>query len=609
MRADPYLHKPVGLSDPRTNPFILLAVTPSTSRANLEAAHTAARELQLSSEEVLLAAAEELSDPGKRLPHELSFPLDGRLEDIQKLCQALSSDATDREVLRLVKDYAPLSKFNALSYLATRGAASDLLLIAFIKAQAAISAHDIYELLKEQRKAAGLPAPALIDVSQSLQNLISERHRNIVSAYAHISDAAAALLICAEHCSASDRHQREVLTQLVAVYQNATVELRTNACIIVHSAIAALDQPSKGALVKQLSRCLRDYLSLAGPIIVSERAGGRADEEAATIAASLRNLLSRLSEERNYEVAREIAKECLEAFAVDPATAAQFKDPANILGQLAAETALTRLKETIERVEALALRDPSSTQNLSDVWLAFDRASDACVAPRQDERLWIDVRDFGTRLAERPISLQFARNLISELLERARAANLDEETMKSITQAAERTNLERSARREAQPGNRTPIRTAVAIVAILLLGIGVGFLISSHLSQRASAPQPQTVSTPPTDRRELGAIPPVGSGQRFSREFVRYCEFQKQRLQVIKQHVQWREDIAAYNTLANDYNSRCSNYFFQDEDLKAVLQEVATNRDRLESEAKQVLANWPWRANTEVAPTASTAPK
>lgn len=56
------------------------------------------------------------------------------------------------------------------------------------------------------------------------------------------------------------------------------------------------------------------------------------------------------------------------------------------------------------------------------------------------------------------------------------------------------------------------------------------------------------------------------------------------------------QDIQAFNILANDYNSRCSTFYYLDEDLKIVIEEVNTRKKILEADAKRILATWPWHS-------------
>ena len=63
-------------------------------------------------------------------------------------------------------------------------------------------------------------------------------------------------------------------------------------------------------------------------------------------------------------------------------------------------------------------------------------------------------------------------------------------------------------------------------------------------------------------------IPAVGKEQHLTLDYVRYCRFQEERLRIIKGRVQGPDDIKAFNGLANDYNSRCANFYYLDDDLR-----------------------------------------
>ena len=142
---------------------------------------------------------------------------------------------------------------------------------------------------------------------------------------------------------------------------------------------------------------------------------------------------------------------------------------------------------------------------------------------------------------------------------------------------------------------------AAALLAMLgLLGTYWTLDPGAAVSVASAPPPPQQ----PKTEQEL--LPPVGNGQRFSREYVRYCHFQEERLRVVKQQVRGPEDIRAYNALANDYNSRCSDFFYQDEDLRLVREEVIAKRQLLEADAERILSTWPWHTKMGGAPAAAS---
>jgi hypothetical protein len=134
----------------------------------------------------------------------------------------------------------------------------------------------------------------------------------------------------------------------------------------------------------------------------------------------------------------------------------------------------------------------------------------------------------------------------------------------------------------------------VFFVTLVAAAICAIFLSYRYFDLPSSPFAASIPAAPPRLAPEI--IPPVSKGERFKLDFVRYCHFQEERLRVVKQHVQGPEDIRAYNMLANDYNSRCSNFFYLDEDLKTVTEEVKAKRQMLEADAMRILSTWPWHA-------------
>ncbi len=162
------------------------------------------------------------------------------------------------------------------------------------------------------------------------------------------------------------------------------------------------------------------------------------------------------------------------------------------------------------------------------------------------------------------------------------------------------------------PGLAVPVRSrtvphvrkaALAVAALLVM---LGLLVAYWAFDGGAAFSVASAPNPPDAKAEPEVLPPVGKGQRFAREYVRYCRFQEERLRVVKQQVRGPEDIRAYNALANDYNSRCSDFFYQDEDLRAVKEEVIAKQKLLEADAERILATWPWRINVGKVPAAAS---
>jgi hypothetical protein len=87
-------------------------------------------------------------------------------------------------------------------------------------------------------------------------------------------------------------------------------------------------------------------------------------------------------------------------------------------------------------------------------------------------------------------------------------------------------------------------------------------------------------------------MPQIGNGQHLELEGVRYCHYQQERLRFIKNWLKDAEDTRTYNLMIVDYNSRCSDFFYRDEDRKQVEAEVDTKKDVLESDARRIVSGW-----------------
>ena len=96
-------------------------------------------------------------------------------------------------------------------------------------------------------------------------------------------------------------------------------------------------------------------------------------------------------------------------------------------------------------------------------------------------------------------------------------------------------------------------------------------------------------------------VPPVGRGQHFTLGNVRYCHFQEERLKIMKPDVRGPEAMRAFNLLVVDYNSRCSDFLYQDSDVAAVNAELKVKRPLLEADAKRIMASWSPRGSSDPA--------
>ena len=106
-------------------------------------------------------------------------------------------------------------------------------------------------------------------------------------------------------------------------------------------------------------------------------------------------------------------------------------------------------------------------------------------------------------------------------------------------------------------------------------------------------PATTTPAPPRSDSFDTGeTLPAAGTGLALTRSNIRYCTFQRVRLEAARPSIQAGAQGQRFSTAINDFNSRCSDYRYQQSDKDAVDAEVAAKRFSLESEGRSLAASW-----------------
>ena len=115
--------------------------------------------------------------------------------------------------------------------------------------------------------------------------------------------------------------------------------------------------------------------------------------------------------------------------------------------------------------------------------------------------------------------------------------------------------------------------------------------------QTTTAPQ---TTTPPTQRSDsLDAsetMPAVGTGLALTRPNIRYCTFQRVRIEAARPALAGAVQQQSFNATIDDFNARCSDYRYRQSDKDAVDAELPRKRFSLEAEGRALAASW--RSNT-----------
>lgn len=595
------------------SPYRILEINPTATSAQIEAAYATLLDRIPAAETALADAYAAVLDPAQRLMYELSYPLDCSPAQLDLLYAALENNASAQECLTVAAQLPPLSRANFLAEVAASRPAESALLIALLDAHTSIDFTAIYELLKAFRKQAGCPTPSLVSVNDSLRELFGRHTEAAVRGYGAVENALQPILECTQHILATGEPYRiEALSGLLDAYRESMTELALAADEkIAESCETLKQQPDSSVAIDVFKDALERWIALYGPLILLTQQRRQPDPKLAGAIDRVHLLLADLSIEQKYPAARKIADDVRVAFGLMPQAVERFSHAAASVQSLNAEAATRTFHDLIEqlatRPDALIKVLESdgfgrrSSQPARKLWKVFCRSIKTAGSPELQGQLWLALRDLALCLADRPEGATAAAGLLAGLVRHGERTSLEPAVLVSLRDGlgqVEKTHhvtfrakshfLERYGRRLAFACG-VLIGTACGAAAYRYLDTGSARSLvepAGHVLQHSAV----------SFGREL--IPPPGKDQHLALDYVRYCRFQEERLRIIKGLVQGADDARAFNSLANDYNSRCGNFYYLDDDLKLVMEELGAKHEALEAEAKHIVAAWPWRAGS-----------
>ena len=590
-------------------PFRILGIDPAATSQRVLDAFEMARRNYVAIDEVLSRARDDLLDPSRRLDCELAFPLDGPAAEIPALLAALTSESSTDELLALADRLAPLARANFTAHVAGRRPASSALLFALVESHVFINSVQIFEALKRFRTAAAMPAPALVSVNQGLEKLLSAHARAALAGFEQFDQAIEPMLGCTQQVLERGGAYLSVLGRLLENYRELIRAPQADCFDAIEVAGRALQQrPADSASLERLARALHDWVVLSRPLMLAAPTAGIGRVELELAPRAVRLLTAELASRGQYDSALQLASIGTDAFLLMPAVVDEFRQDVELIARLALQAKLEPLLDLIDRLQAapaavisaLTVRpfgaaSPEPARALWDQFLAVLQATDATkpVEP------WRFLRNFAMHLSGHHGSTAGAASLLIGLVRHGEAVGVNPEIVQALRR--DLATLRPGGRKRAllsgtKPGRRSRTLAAALAAVILVAGLsalalheGAGHVPQGWYHALSSRLGEMTQSYPET-------APPVGTGQHLSLSGVRYCHYQAARLEIIKQAARSPEDVRAFNLLVVDYNSRCSDFFYQDKDLAQVNAEVAARRPELEADAKRMMAGWPGHA-------------
>ena len=627
-------------------PFRRLLARPSATHQVISAALRSAQQKRPADPRSLTAAQDALFDLNERLFHELTFPLACSPAEAEAFFFALETDLSTEEVFRFAKRLSPLDRANFFAHVASHRPAPGELLIALICAHAAIDANDVWSRLGAARQIAELAPPSISDVKDVLTDLVGLHSAAAIDGYESIWDAVLPVSECTSQIlSCEDRSRWAALHQLLDCYASRIEGPREDAQGYVETACTLVrDRPNDHELREALGESVRLWMALCRPLLAWQ-AKTAADLKLETPLEEVRAVIFALSQANQFEAALWVSQATRAIFAVVPTTMEQLKSDARQLTRLSVMVQLEKLGAIVEEalsnpqpfIQALQISgfSPRSLDPASKLWNAFVNAAATTDSELRDLS-WKLIHRLTLRLSNKQEAEKALIALLTGLIAYGEGNAPSPKMLKEMRnnfkfmQSFVGTSLPLGPQKQAVPAlpQKRPMLRALNLPGsfgrpwrarnkergatvgnrpLRRVAIGAGVLGAIALAGTALSLRPDwpaTFTSGPSaataEPAPLGTqtMPSVGTAQRLGLEGVRYCHFQQERLRRIKQWIKSPEDVRQLNLLVVDYNSRCSDFFYRDEDLRRVEAEMDANRSLLETEARQIVSSWSGRGGS-----------
>jgi hypothetical protein len=598
---------PINLS---VHPFRRLRVGPAANNQQIDEAFDLARQEKLASVEELINARESIVDLSRRLPHELSYPIDSSSADVDAIYAVLSNDMSLRELLSFAERLPPLSRANYLAHLATTRSTDDNMLCALLRAHACIEPMEVYETIRELRRTGARPAPSLASVKQGLQHLLASHDQAAINGLKRGEGWFVPVLTCTQQTlSRNDRHQIEALGNLLAAYRQSIHQQQADKIQEIKTASHAIGlRPTDISTHEAFAQALTGWELLLRPAAAFNVHQGIFDPEFQTPLDLVRSLTSDLVGRDHIEVALEVTHLARNVLGSMPKAIESLDEDTHLIEGQFVDLETKPLEDFVDRFESdfnsliPALKASGFGQNskgpAKELWNIFVQVVEATKRVESAEP-WLFIRDLALHLHHNVEDRAAGSALVSGLLQHGQSVSAAPSLLSRLREDLRVIQPEHCAETSRPPKSVRNGKlwwagfalAAIGAVALYVAREGTDRLWSKSLTRTANGSKDINLEVEPS----------VGAGQHFSLGNLRYCQFQEERLRVMKANVHGADDTRAFNLLAVDYNSRCSDYLYQDSDVAIVSAEVIANRQRLADEAARIMLTWPGHAKGSAA--------
>ena len=639
--------------DVTSNPFHVLGVSLRSTRDDIADAYQDALVDGQHDEQALIQAHQALLGSKTRLEAELSWLLGFSPFRANQLIEQISTGKSGESILAESSNMTGLGVANALATLCTRFPGNKAIVTALLTSYEDVSEEDALARIAENRRVSGFPKadPGLI---REILPKITEAHAR--AAAESISKAEHPGKLMTEFVEASRASTGPVRNFLEAIAQHfdtwSAPQLRDIKDNIDLAAQRIREDPSAKEPVEDIVRLLSEWDEYSQPAQLLEQAKGLDEQRSKELYDQLRDLCLWLANEQNeYEPSLAISKALLKTFPELPTVAIQASEDIIALESLIEDaksieqfsplvTAVETCLNDLSRLDSDLLKkgfSPQGTRLAKTLYEAFEGAALAAEGTEHADVPWMMVRAVAIELNNSLSSPEAALDIIEGLLgfektkpsatvkerltedhatlqvdfkfeELKQAAN-QEDHKKALRLADEILSLShdedgRLAARglkaaiEQRLKRRRRVRLFWGGAAAVVVGIWLSGEFEttnkptySPRSPPSTSPQ-RSFAEPPSTAANAEQRPPKAQGRVLTTAEVRYCVFQRTRLEELNAMTKNNSEVQKANVLVGDFNARCSDFRYRAGVLERIRKERAQEKSRLYLEALFIAQSW-----------------
>jgi hypothetical protein len=411
------------------NPFHILGIEPSASFEQIVKAYDDAVAKQPTSAPGFADARKTLLNTQHRTTAELSFLLDTQDGEAAIILDGLKNAASFQDIALVADNLAPLSRANLLAHVASHGPANADLLFTLVDAHARIAPDVVYAKLQAERSRAGVAVPGRESVYEELQELLTTHCKAALVTYETSRACAEAIAECTTRVlTSADPNRIDALGRMVRAFEAIIVpDLSQFEREFESGAQSIRAHPKEIGLLDPIVASLRNWISLARPLVELEAYKGRDEERARRLFSELRSLSFEMANEHDSsELALSITRVAAEVFKLLPHATEQLMEDVPLLHGHAPEANIVPLQKWIEEyredfgdlVQDLEARgfDQRSIGKVKELWDHFAVAAKKMEFTNVADLPWFMVQNVAIAINNRAGSPGAAKSLIDGML-------------------------------------------------------------------------------------------------------------------------------------------------------------------------------------------------